>query len=73
MFPLGRYLSVRAMYDARKIMGLTVHYRLAAPKDCDAAQAHELVRAMRRHAQGFKQRGCVEKVGAIGTGHESLR
>ena len=54
-------------------MGLTVHYKLAAPKNCDAAQAHELVRAMRRRAQGFKQRGRVEKVLPIGTDHESLR
>ncbi len=53
-------------------MGLTVHYQLAAPKNCDAAQAHELVRAMRRRAQGFKQRGRVKKVSSIGTDHEAL-
>ena len=54
-------------------MGLTVHFKLAAPKDCDAAQAHEFVRAMRRRAQSFQQRGRVDKVLPIGTDHEMLR
>ena len=54
-------------------MGLTVHYQLAAPKNCDAAQAFEFVRAMRRRAQGFKQRSRVDKVQPIGNDHDTLR
>jgi hypothetical protein len=54
-------------------MGLTIHYQLAAPADCDAARAHELVRQMRRRAQHFKQRGRVDRVLPIGSDHEALR
>jgi hypothetical protein len=53
-------------------MGLTIHYELAAPADCDAEQAHELVRRMRRRAQGFKQRGRVERVLPIESDREAL-
>jgi hypothetical protein len=54
-------------------MGLTVHFKLAAPPATDAARAGELVRAMRRRAQGFKQRGRVEDVLSIGDDEEALR
>jgi hypothetical protein len=54
-------------------MGLTVHFKLIAPPDTDAARARELVRAMRRRAQGFKQRGRVNDVLPIGDDGEALR
>lgn len=54
-------------------MGLTVHFKLVAPPDTDAARARELVRAMRRRAQGFKQRGRVDDVLPIGDDSEALR
>lgn len=54
-------------------MGLTVHFKLVAPPDTDAARARELVRAMRRRAQGFKQRGRVEDVLPIGDDAAALR
>jgi len=53
-------------------MGLTVHFKLAAPPGTDAARARELIRALRRRAQGFKQRGRVEDVLPIGDDQESL-
>jgi len=54
-------------------MGLTVHFKLAAPPDTNATRARELVRAMRRRAQGFKQRGRVDDVLPIGEDEEALR
>ncbi|HYV28077.1 MAG TPA: hypothetical protein VFA77_11120 [Candidatus Eisenbacteria bacterium] len=54
-------------------MGLTVHFKLIAPPETDAARAHELVRAMRRRAQGFKRRGRVDDVLPIGDDEEALR
>ncbi|MBE0545674.1 MAG: hypothetical protein IH623_30450 [Verrucomicrobia bacterium] len=54
-------------------MGLTVHFKLLAPPDTDAARARELVRAMRRRAQGFKRRGRVDDVRPIGDDAEALR
>lgn len=54
-------------------MGLTVHFKLIAPPGTDAPQARELVRAMRRRAQGFKQRGRVDGVLPIGDTREDLR
>ena len=54
-------------------MGLTVHYKLTAPADCDAARALELVRLMRRRAQGFKYRGRVTTVNPIRTDPQALR
>ena len=54
-------------------MGLTIHFKLIAPPETDAVRARELVRAMRRRAQGFKQRGRVDKVLTIGDDRESLR
>src|SRR6266567_1733916 len=54
-------------------MGLTIHFKLVAPPDTDAARAGELVRAMRRRAQGFKQRGRVDDVLPIGDDEEALR
>ena len=54
-------------------MGLTVHFKLAAPPDTDATRAGDLVRAIRRRAQGFKQRGRVDDVLPIGDDQEVLR
>src|SRR5437016_2973471 len=54
-------------------MSLTVHFKFIAAPDTDAARPHELVRAMRRRAQGFKQRGRVEEVLPIGTDRDVLR
>jgi len=54
-------------------MGLTVHFKLVAPPDTDAARARELVRAMYRRAQGFKHRGRVDDVLPIGDDEEALR
>src|SRR6266545_4954268 len=45
-------------------MGLTVHFKLVAPPDTDAARARELVRAMR---------GRVDDVLPIGDDEEALR
>jgi len=54
-------------------MGLTVHFKLIAPPGIDATRALELVRAMRRRAQGFKHRGRVEEVLPIDQDAEALR
>ena len=54
-------------------MGLTIHFKLTPPPDTDTAKAYELVRAMRRHAQGFKHRGRVADVLPIGDDAETLR
>jgi hypothetical protein len=54
-------------------MGLTVHFKLIAPPDTDAARAREFVHAMYRRAQGFKQRGRVDDVLPIGDDEEALR
>lgn len=54
-------------------MGLTVHFKLVAPPDAGAVRARELVRAMRRRAQDFKQRGRVDDVLPIGDDEEALR
>lgn len=70
---IGRHLSYRLNYHFGNIMGLTIHFKLTPPPDTDAARAHELVRQMRRRAQGFKQRGRVEAVLPIGSDREALR
>jgi hypothetical protein len=54
-------------------MGLTVHFKLIAPPGTDASRARELVRAMRRRAQSFKQRGRVDALLPIGDTREDLR
>jgi len=54
-------------------MGLSVHFKLAASPDTDAVRARELVQAMRRRAQGFKQRGRVDNVLPIGDNAAALR
>lgn len=43
-------------------MGLTVHFKLAAPADCNAAQAKRLVESMHRVALRFQREGLVDKV-----------
>ena len=54
-------------------MGLTVHFKLSAPPDTDVVRARELVRAMRRRAQGFKQRSRVDGVLPLSNDPDSLR
>jgi hypothetical protein len=54
-------------------LGLTVHFKLVAPPETDLDRARELVRALRRWAQGFKQRSRVDDVLPIGNDEEALR
>lgn len=54
-------------------MGLTIHFKMVAPPGTDASRARDLVRAMRRRARGFKQRGRVAAVLPIGDTREDLR
>lgn len=54
-------------------MGLTIHFKLRAPPETDAAQANELVRQLRRRAQGFQQRGRVDAVQPLGEDRAALR
>lgn len=54
-------------------MGLTIHFNLQAPSGTDVAGARELVRQLRRRAQGFKHRGRVDAVHPIGSDEEALR
>ena len=53
-------------------MGLTIHFTLKAPPETDAAGALDLVCLMRQRAQGFKQRGRVERVSPIVTDRKAL-
>lgn len=55
------------------VMGLTIHFTLAAPPDTDAARAGELVRQLRRRALDFKQRDRVDTVHPLGDDAEALR
>jgi hypothetical protein len=43
-------------------MGLTVHFKLAAPADGSAVQAKRLVESMRRVALRFQREGLVDRV-----------
>jgi hypothetical protein len=54
-------------------MGLTVHFKLAAPADCTGAQARTLVTAMRRVAQRFQREGRVDRVHPIRSDADILR
>jgi len=54
-------------------MGLTIHYKLIAPAGTDRAGAREIVRQLRRRAQGFERRGRVDGVSSIGDDPRSLR
>ncbi len=54
-------------------MGLTVHFKLAAPADCSAAQAKRLVESMRRVAVRFQREGLVDKVLPITSEAKTLR
>jgi len=46
-------------------MGLTVHYKLAAPRGLTESQAKKLVNALHRLASRFQSEGLVDKVGSI--------
>ncbi|HXI69031.1 MAG TPA: hypothetical protein VNN22_01610 [Verrucomicrobiae bacterium] len=54
-------------------MGLTVHFKLAAPARCDAAQAKQLVESMRRTAGRFHSEGLVDRVHPITSDVKTLR
>lgn len=54
-------------------MGLTVHYKLAAPKGCGAAQAKQMVESMRRVARRFYIEGLVDRVLPVMTDAKTLR
>ncbi|MEK7686694.1 MAG: hypothetical protein AAB466_14860 [Verrucomicrobiota bacterium] len=54
-------------------MGLTVHFKLAAPADCSAAQAKRLVESMRRVALRFQREGLVDRVLPMSSEATTLR
>ena len=56
-----------------KIMGLTVHFKLAASKGCNEEQAKKFVEAMRRVALRFYIEGLVDNVLAITADAKTLR
>lgn len=53
-------------------MGLTVNYKLRAPRDFTEAEIPGLVTAMHRLARRFQQAGRVEAVSGIGAAPEDL-
>jgi hypothetical protein len=54
-------------------MGLTVHFKLAAPVGCDETQANQLVESMRRVAGRFYIEGLVDRVHPITSDAKTLR
>ena len=54
-------------------MGLTVHFKLAAPADGRAAQAKRLVESMRRMALRFQREGLVDTVLPITSAATTIR
>lgn len=54
-------------------MGLTVHFKLAAPAECSAAQAKRLVESMRRVALRFQREGLLDRVLPISSEATTLR
>jgi hypothetical protein len=54
-------------------MGLTVHFKLAAPASCTGAEAKRLVGAMRRLALRFQRNGLVDRVHPIRSDADTLR
>jgi hypothetical protein len=54
-------------------MGLTIHFRLVAPPETDAARAGQRVRQLRRQALDFKQRDRLDAVHPPGEDAEALR
>jgi hypothetical protein len=54
-------------------MGLTVHFKLAAPADCDTARAKQLVEAMRLVAGHFYMEGLVDRVEPVTSDAKILR
>ena len=54
-------------------MGLTVHFKLAAPPGCTGAQAKKLVESMRRVALRFQREGLVDRVLPMTADAKSLR
>src|ERR1035437_759675 len=54
-------------------MGLTVHFKLAAPVGCDETQAKQIVESMRRVAGRFYCEGLVDHVRPITSDTKTLR
>ena len=54
-------------------MGLTIHFKLVAPPETDAARAEELVRKLRRQALHFQRRGRFDKVYPLRKDFANLR
>src|SRR5665213_25507 len=55
-------------------MGLTVHYKLAAPAETTESQATQLVESMRLLAgRSFYMKGLVDDVGSITTDRKIVR
>lgn len=70
---VGHPLSDRLDYRFGKIMGLTVHFKLAAPAAVTGAQAKTLVESMRRVALRFYCEGLVDRVQPITSDAKTLR
>jgi hypothetical protein len=66
-------LSDRLDYHFEKIMGLTVHYKLAASAGCTEAEAKKLVGSLRRVAGHFHMEGLVDRVGPITADAKTLQ
>jgi len=66
-------LSSRLDYYFEEIMGLTVHFKLAAPPGGTGAEAKQLVESMRRVAGHFYIEGLVDRVGPITADTKVLR
>ena len=54
-------------------MGLTIHFKLAAPAGCNAAQAKRLVESMRRVAGRYYIEGLADRVHPITSDPKTLR
>lgn len=72
-FSVGLHLSDRLDYYFEKIMGLTVHFKLAATAGGAEVEAKQLVESMRRVAGHFYIEGLVDRVGPITADTKMLR
>lgn len=54
-------------------MGLTIHFQFTAPPATDATGAGQLLRQLRRQAQGFKARGRADAIHPLSEARETLR
>ncbi len=54
-------------------MGVTIHFKLAAPPETDRAQAREIVAQLRRGALRYRSAGRVEAVLPLGEDARALR